>query len=107
MKKVINMKFWVVGGLLLSGCASNDALYFGSYTRVGIDASVDGIGIGAKNAALNITPPKKEGGAFDVIGTSDIDIAYTNAVVKEVIAVGEAAKCAARKKTSLEIKTMQ
>ena len=92
------MKYLVVLGIILiSGCTSNKSLYFGTYTRVGIDASTDGAGIGAKNAALNITPPKEDGSAFDVLGTSDLDIAYTNAVIKEVVAVGEAAKCAARK----------
>lgn len=82
---------------LLAGCASNDSLYFGTYTRIGIDVSADGAGIGAKNAALNITPPKKEGGTFNVLGTSDLDIAYTDTVIKEIFAVGEAAKCAALK----------
>lgn len=80
----------------LSGCAS-DSLYFGTYTRVGIDASTDGAGIGAKNAALNVTPPKKDGTAFDVLGTSDLDLAYTNVVIKEIVAVGDAAICAAQK----------
>lgn len=80
----------------LSGCAS-DSLYFGTYTRIGIDASKDGVGIGAKNAALNVTPPKKDGTAFDVLGTSDLDLAYTNVVIKEIVAVGDAAICAAQK----------
>lgn len=87
----------------LSGCANDDSLYFGTYTRIGIDASTDGFGIGAKNAALNKTPTKKNGEAFDVLGTSDLDIAYTNTVIKEVIAVGEAARCAARKKSIPEV----
>lgn len=92
------MKYLIILGIVvISGCTSNKSLYFGTYTRIGIDASSDGAGIGAKNAALNITPPKEGGGAFDVLGTSDLDIAYTNAVIKEVVAVGEAAKCAARK----------
>jgi len=92
------MKYLVVLGIIfMSGCTSNKSLYFGTYTRVGIDVSSDGAGIGAKNAALNITPPKEDGSAFNVLGTSDLDIAYTNAVIKEVIAVGEAAKCAAIK----------
>jgi len=84
----------LIGTLALAGCAT-DSLYFGTYTRVGIDASKDGAGIGAKNAALTIAPPKKDGTAFDVLGTSDIDIAYTDVVIKEVVAVGDAAKCAA------------
>ena len=90
--------FALLGTILISGCASNSSLYFGTYTRIGIDASTDGAGIGAKNAALNVTPPKKDGSAFDVLGTSDLDIAYTNTVIKEVVAVGQAAKCAAIKK---------
>ena len=89
--------------LMLAGCASNDSLYFGTYTRVGIDASSDGVGIGAKNAALNVTPPKSDGTAFDVLGTSDLDIAYTNTVIKEIVAVGEAAKCAASIKPRAEL----
>ncbi|HDZ07847.1 hypothetical protein [Pseudohongiella sp.] len=83
--------------ILISGCASNKSLYFGTYTRIGIDASSDGVGIGAKNAALNTAPAKKDGGAFDVLGTSDLDIAYTNTVIEEVVAVGQAAICAAQK----------
>ena len=87
----------------LVGCGSSNSLYFGTYTRIGIDASSDGVGIGAKNAAINITPPKSDGTAFDVLGTSDIDIAYTNTVIKEIIAVGKAAKCASRKDPKAEI----
>ncbi|SFO67456.1 hypothetical protein SAMN03159304_04562 [Pseudomonas sp. NFACC24-1] len=82
--------------LMLAGCGT-DSLYFGTYTRVGIDASSDGAGIGAKNVALNIAPPKKDGTAFDVLGTSDLDMSYTDVVIQEVVAVGDAAKCAAMK----------
>ncbi len=92
------MKYLVlIATLLIVGCESTKSLYFGTYTRIGIDASTDGAGIGAKNAALNITPTKKDGSTFDVLGTSDLDIAYTNTVIKEVIAVGDAALCAAMK----------
>jgi hypothetical protein len=84
---------WLLCAVTLSGCAS-DSLYFGTYTRVGIDASSDGAGIGAKNAALNIAPPKKDGSAFDVLGTSDLDLSYNNALIHEVFAVGDAAICA-------------
>lgn len=100
MKKII-----LIFALSLAGCSSNNSLYFGTYTRIGIDASTDGVGIGAKNAAINVTPPKSDGTAFDVLGTSDLDIAYTNTVIKEAIAVGEAAKCAARKKPKAEMET--
>ncbi len=83
--------------LILSGCASNKALYFGTYTRVGIDASTNGAGVGVKNAALQITPPKDDGSAFDILGTTDMDIGYTYVILDEVVAVGDAAKCAANK----------
>jgi len=94
----------LIGALALSGCAS-DSLYFGTYTRVGIDASTDGAGIGAKNVALNIAPTKKDGTAFDVLGTTDLDIAYSDVVIKEVVAVGDAAKCAAMKNKAAGGKT--
>jgi hypothetical protein len=88
--------------LLLLVCAatgcSHDSLYFGSYTRIGIDASATGAGIGVKNAALNISPPKSSGELYDVIGTTDIDIGYTYAIINEEIAIGDAANCAASNK---------
>lgn len=80
----------------IAGC-SHDSLYFGSYTRVGIDASATGAGIGVKNAALNIAPPKSNGQLYDVLGTTDMDLGYTYAVINEEIAVGDAANCAAQK----------
>ncbi|UMZ14266.1 hypothetical protein I9018_11505 [Pseudomonas sp. MPFS] len=90
----------LITAFALTGCTSH-SLYFGTYTRVGIDASSDGAGIGVKNATLNVTPPKKDGSAFDVLGTSDIDLAYTDVVINEVVAVGDAAKCAAMKNPSV------
>lgn len=95
-------KFLFAFTLGLAGCVNDNSLYFGTYTRIGIDASSDGVGIGAKNAALNVTPTKLDGTAFDVLGTSDLDIAYTNTVIKEVVAVGDAAKCAAQKEVEAE-----
>ena len=95
---------FAVSTLALGGCAN--ALYFGTYTRVGIDASTDGAGIGAKNEALNIAPPKKDGSAFDVLGTSDLDISLSKVVISEVVAVGEAARCAASKKKDAKISTL-
>lgn len=94
----------LIASLALTGCAT-DSLYFGTYTRVGIDASTDGAGIGAKNVTLNIAPPKKDGTAFDVLGTSDIDLAYTDVVIKEIVAVGEAARCAAQRDKPANAKT--
>jgi len=95
----------VMGGVLvLSGCATN-SLYFGAYTRVGIDASADGAGIGAKSAAVTIARPKEDGTAFDVIGHSDVDVSFNEAIIHEVVATGEAAKCAAAKDRSLAVKT--
>ena len=89
------MKYLILVGILfINGCASNQSLYFGTYNRVGIDASANGVGIGTKVAAVNITPPKSDGSAFDVLGTSDLDIDYIDVVIKEVVAVGKAAKCA-------------
>lgn len=87
---------FLVGLIILSSCSNKKSLYFGTYTRVGIDASSDGVGIGVKHGALNVTPSKANGDAFDVIGTSDIDTAYTNVVINEMVAVGKAAKCAAQ-----------
>jgi hypothetical protein len=80
----------------LAGCPSK-ALYFGTYTRVGIDVSQDsgGAGIGVKNIALSIAPPKKDGTAFDVLGTSDIDLGITDLAMSEIVAIGPAALCAA------------
>ena len=88
------MKYLILVGILfINGCASQ-SLYFGTYNRVGIDASTNGVGIGTKVAAVNITPPKSDGSAFDVLGTSDLDINYIDVVIKEIVAVGKAAKCA-------------
>ena len=100
MKRIV-----LIASFALTGCAS-DSLYFGTYTRVGIDASTDGAGIGVKNAALNIAPTKKDGSAFDVLGTSDIDLAYTDVVIKEIVAVGEAAKCAAQRSKPADAKSV-
>lgn len=88
--------------ILLTGCASNEALYFGTYSRIGIDASTDGIGIGAKNHAFNLAPSKTDGSAFSVLGHSDMDLSYTKAVITEEFATGKAATCAAYKKTNKE-----
>jgi len=70
---------------------------------VGIDASATGAGIGVKNAALNIAPPKSNGQLYDVIGTTNMDLGYTYAVINEEIAIGDAANCAAQKLQSTNI----
>lgn len=83
----------------LVGCSTTDRLYIGTYTRVGIDASQDGAGggIGVKNVAMTIAPTKASGEAYDILGTTDIDLAFTNLVLAETIATGEAAECASGK----------
>jgi len=88
---------FLVSLLFITGCQSKDVLYFGTYTRVGVDASTDGGGIGVKNAAFNITPQQEDGNVFSVLGTSDIDVSYFDTVINEVFAVGDAAKCASSK----------
>lgn len=106
--KDIEMKYtFILVLFFIAGCSTNDSLYFGTYTRVGIEASTDGAGIGAKNAAFNIMPPKDDGSAFDVIGTSDIDIAYTQTVIKETFAVGKAAVCAASKEVLIDSASLE
>lgn len=100
------MKYLLI--LLISttaGC-SHDSLYFGSYTRVGIDASATGAGIGVKNAALNIAPPKSDGQLYDVLGTTRMDLGYTYAAINEEIAIGDAANCAAQKTKSTQINAL-
>ena len=89
--------------LFFTGC-SNDALYFGTYTRAGIDASTDGAGIGLKNAALNIARTREDGRAFDILGSMDMDMGYTYVIIDEKVAVGDAAKCAAMKEHSVDAK---
>lgn len=89
---------------LMAGCSStSESLYFGTYTRVGIDASTDGVGIGVKNSTVQITPPKKDGSSFDVVGTSDIDLGYTYAIIEETVAVGAAAVCASKAQTEKSV----
>lgn len=85
----------VIALLLLTGCAT-DSLYFGAYTRIGIDASADGAGIGAKTAAINITQTAEDGTPFDVLGMSDFDLSHRDAIVREIVATGRAARCAAK-----------
>ena len=86
--------------IICSGCTKS--LYMSSYTRVGIDASADGIGIGAKNATINTAPTKSTGEAFNVLGTVDLDIKYTGVILKEVVATGKASECAAYVRPSVE-----
>lgn len=78
--------------LILNGCSNN--LYMSSYTRVGIDLSEDGVGIGSKNATINTAPTNSKGEAFDVLGTIDLDIKTTGIILKEVVATGLASECA-------------
>lgn len=91
---------FVITTVLLCGCAKS--LYFGSHTRIGVDASAGGAGIGFKNSILNITPTKESGEAFNVLGSADADIAYTGLILHEIVAVGEAAICAAKKSNENE-----
>ncbi len=80
---------------LLAGCVnSKKNLYFGTYTRIGIDASANNSGIGFKTAAIKVAPPKKNGKSFDVLAQSDVTLSYFDVVVDEVVAVGDPAKCA-------------
>ncbi|WP_397448668.1 hypothetical protein [Pseudomonas sp. NA-150] len=80
----------------LSGCSTPDTLYVGTYTRVGIDASHSsmGGGIGFRNVALTVAPTNAKGDAYDVLGTTDVDLALRNLVLVETVATGEAAVCA-------------
>lgn len=86
---------------LLAGCSTSNSVFVGTYTRVGIDASQagGGAGIGMKNLALTIAPTKEGGQPFDVVGTSDIDLAVTEFALHEVVATGPAALCATRQMT--------
>lgn len=100
------MKTLFCAALLVALTGCTNSLYFGTYTRVGIDASADGAGIGGKNATLNIAPTKKDGSTFDVLGTSDVDLSYSDVIISERLAVGEAARCAAVKSPSLDRATI-
>jgi hypothetical protein len=97
------MRYLLILLISTTAACGHDSLYFGSYTRVGIDASATGAGVGVKNAALNIAPPKSDGQLYDVIGTTDMDLGYTYAVINEEIAVGDAANCAAQKQRSTHV----
>src|SRR3989338_6051254 len=90
----------------LSGC-STDSLFVGTYTRVGIDASQDGAGggVGVKNVAMTIAPTKPGGEAYDVLGTTDVDLAFTNLVLSEIVATGQAAVCASGKSKASDLVT--
>jgi hypothetical protein len=85
----------------LSGCSTPDTLYVGTYTRVGIDASQSstGGGIGFRNVALTIAPTNANGDAYDVLGTTDVDLALGDLTLVETVATGEAAVCASGKRT--------
>ncbi|MFJ2683344.1 hypothetical protein ACIOYV_06345 [Pseudomonas sp. NPDC087342] len=98
-----NVALWVAV-VSLSGC-STDSLFVGTYTRVGIDASQDGAGggIGVKNVAMTIAPTKANGQAYDVLGTTDVDLAFSNLVLSETVATGEAAVCASGKSKVTEL----
>lgn len=75
---------------ILSGCGS--AVYFAGYTRVGIDASVDNVGIGVRQAAVTVSPPKKDGSAHDIVAQTDMDLSLGDVVISQEVAVGDAAK---------------
>lgn len=95
----------VVAFFTLSGCSSPDTLYVGTYTRVGIDASQNsaGGGIGFRNVALTVAPTNANGDAYDVLGTTDVDLAFRNLVLVETVATGEAAVCASGKSKVSEL----
>src|SRR5690349_17343252 len=93
--------------LILCGCATDNALYFGSYSRVGIDVSTDGAGIGAKNGMVNVSAPKPNGGAYDLLGQNDTDLSFTKAIISETVAVGPAALCAAKKQRDAAVEAAQ
>jgi hypothetical protein len=86
----------VLSATVLAGCTTTNTLFVGTYTRAGIDVSQEtaGGGIGVKNAALTIAPTKTTGEPFDVLGTSDIDLSFTDVALNEVVATGTAAVCA-------------
>ncbi len=84
--------------LTMAGCSN--ALYFGTYSRIGIDASTDGAGIGAKHSEIVVSPTKSDGSAHDVLGRADHDLSLISAVIDEEFAVGEAARCAAARVVS-------
>jgi len=93
--------------LMLCSCVTDNALYFGSYSRVGIDVSSDGAGIGVKNATLNVSAPKENGGAFDLLGQNDTDLSFKDAVIRETVAAGPAAICAAKKEKDPAVESQQ
>lgn len=90
--------------MTLAGC-STDGLFVGTYTRVGIDASKDGAGagIGVKNIAVAVAPTKENGDAYNILGKTDIDLAFTDFALFEIVATGEAAECASGKSTVVEL----
>src|SRR5688572_2608315 len=92
---------FLLAAICLSGCSHS--IYFATHTRVGIDASTDGAGIGGKTAAIAYAPPKKDGSAFDILGYSDIDASYKDTVMDEEFAIGAAAVCAASTAAKMEV----
>lgn len=95
----------VVAVLSSNGCATPSALFVGTYTRVGIDASQSGAGggIGFKNVAMTIAPTKATGEAYDILGTTDVDLSLTELALVETVATGEAAVCASGGKSRAEL----
>lgn len=89
----------------LTGCAAPDALFVGTYTRLGIDASQSGAGggIGFKNVAITVAPTKTTGEAYDILGTTDVDLAFDKLALVETVATGEAAVCASGKSTVADL----
>ena len=76
--------------IFLSGCANK--VYFGTSTRLAIDFSSDGAGIGYKNAQMAIVPPKENGTEYSVLGNSDVDISLSKIRIDEEFATGLAAE---------------
>jgi len=82
--------------IFLSGCANK--VYFGTSTRLAIDFSSDGAGIGYKNAQMAIVPPKENGTEYSVLGNSDVDISLSKIRIDEEFATGLAAEHASQTK---------
>lgn len=93
---------------VLSGCATTDTLYVGTYTRAGIDLSTEGggAGIGVKSVAMTIAPTKESGEAYDILGKADIDLAFNDLAMYEVVATGPAAVCASGRDSTKTIATL-
>ncbi|WP_295879957.1 hypothetical protein [uncultured Thiohalocapsa sp.] len=73
-----------------SGCGG-PSVYFAGYTRIGVDASVDGAGVGVRQSAVTLSPPRADGGAHDLAAVTDMDLSLTDLVISQDLATGDAA----------------